>query len=133
MMSLPARKHRTVVLALALALGLAGSRSAAEVGTEVESLSADRSGSTISATGTANFVDVPMQVATDGTGDVLLLGQPLRGLGADVTASWLSRPNPFGDVVRFKFEIADMPATGCAPDNVIYWWDIVVEPVAGTP
>lgn len=94
-------------------------------GTHVETLTASVSGTSVNATGTAAFIDLPVLVGEDGTGDAAQ-----SGIGADVTTLTIGRPDPTKNTLTFTMGIADQaPAVNGAP-TIIYTWPLSVDDVS---
>lgn len=90
----------------------------ADPGTEthVDSVAAALTGSVLSVSGEATFVDVPVQIATDPAGDATI---PAGGV--DLLAATIERPSPTTSSLRFTMKIGDaIPAVFGVPEAVHY-------------
>jgi hypothetical protein len=84
--------------------------------THVDSVAATATGSSISVTGAATFVDVPVQIATDPSGDA----SP-AGIGADLVSATIARPDPARNELKFRLAIGDsIPSVFTIPEVVHY-------------
>jgi hypothetical protein len=92
----------------------------AQPATHVDSVNVSTGGSLITVSGTAGFVDIPVQIGQDPSGDAFA-----AGYGADVTNITISRP--VGSNVLFTFDVADQPAAPAeASPAIVYQWPIAV-------
>lgn len=86
--------------------------------THVDSVSATAGSSTIAVSGTATFVDVPVTVGEDGSGDAAV-----AGIGADLTTAKIERPVGFNQL-KFTLGIADQPPAAFGVPNIVYNWGV---------
>ena len=129
------RKGLWLVLVSALcSLLLAGAASAGPLdatgpaATSIDSLAASVASGRVSVSGHATFVDVPVQVGDDGSGDATP-----ADIGADITTLTISRA-PSTNKFSFDMDIADMlPGTNTGlPIFVFYTWGFTVTAPDGT-
>jgi len=94
----------------------------AQTATGVNSVEATVSGSVISVTGSATFVETPTVVGTDPAGDATV-----PGIGSDVTQLTISRPAGTNNLV-FTMDIADaIPVLFGVPETILYTWGLNVD------
>lgn len=94
--------------------------------THIDELAAVVDGDTITVSGQATFVDVPVLVGQDGTGDAVPDGG-LLPLGHDLTTATIGRPDPFGETLTFTLGVANPPPTANGvPQVVVYQWPLRV-------
>lgn len=111
-----------VVGLLAVPVGNWSSAGESGPATGVEHVQASVAGSDVIVQGTARFVDLPVQVGTDPSGDAQVSGR-----GADVVAATISRPDPFANELRFSLGVADLPSDAPAI-GVDHIWCLEVLP-----
>lgn len=107
------------VAASALIVQAAMSGASADAGpaSHVDSMSASAGGSTVSVTGAATFVDIPVLVGDSSAGTAMV-----SGIGADITTATISRPSG-GTKINFTMGIADQPPTlNGTPEAIAYQW-----------
>lgn len=105
------------VLVLAIALSPVGARAHDDGTTHVESVVATVDGATISVSGGATFVDVPVVVAEDPSGDATV-----GGVGTDITTVTFSRPDPASSNLRLVAGVADQtPQINGAPTSLYHF------------
>ncbi|MFN2542950.1 MAG: hypothetical protein ABR600_00055 [Actinomycetota bacterium] len=110
------------VLAGAIVATTAVGPASAATSATIDSLS--RTGTLITVSGTASFVDQPsLAVGTDGTGDTFAPGQD--ALGGDLTGVSISTKT--ANKVTLSWAVTQLPAgTNGAPTGVMYGWDFCV-------
>ncbi len=86
--------------------------------THVDSVTATAGSSTIAVSGTATFVDVPVTVGEDGSGDAAV-----PGIGADLTTAKIERPVGTNQL-KFTLGIADQPPAAFGVPNIVYNWGV---------
>jgi len=112
---------RTALVALAtltlMAPGIATTSADPGTSTHVDSVAAGVSGSVVSVTGSATFVDVPVTLATDPSGDSSLPA----GLGTDLVSASIARPDPTKSQLTFTLGIGDPHATLFTIPEVVHY------------
>jgi hypothetical protein len=85
------------------ALAPASGTTAHEEGeTHIESVEAAADGAAVSVSGAATFVDIPVTVSDDPSGDAAV-----AGIGTDITTVTFSRPDPAASTLRLVAGVAD--------------------------
>jgi len=111
----------TAALALVVQAFAGGVASAdPQAGTHVDTVAASAGPTVVSVSGTATFVDIPVTVGTDPTGDAAV-----SNVGADVTTLSVSRPSPVSGNLVFSMGVADAGATNGTPP-IGYYWPVAV-------
>lgn len=105
--------------AAALVLQAVGASADPGSATHVDSVSASV-GNSIAVSGGATFVDIPVTVGQDTTGDA-----SVAGIGADVTSLKISRPSAASQNIKFQMGIADqLPAPVSTAPAIVFDWPI---------
>lgn len=120
---------RSAAIAALLAATLSPGSVVADPGddTHVDEVEAAISGSSLVVTGAATFVDVPVVVAEDPSGDA-----PVGGLGLDVTSATFSRPDPASSTLRLEVEVADATPQVHGGPATVYHYPLTVNGEIGS-
>lgn len=91
--------------------------------THVDNVAAAVGADQISVTGQASFVDTPVVVGEDGSGDAAVSAAPL---GHELTAASIAK-DPLSNRTTFTVDVANQPpALGGVPEAITYRWDFKV-------
>lgn len=95
----------------------------------VDSISAVLGPDGVAVSGHATFVDVPVTIGQDPSGDA----SPAP-IGDDLTSATISRPDAFGDLLTFRLDIANPPPTvDGIPEFLTYAWMFAIRSPGGEP
>lgn len=120
------RQLTATAAALTLSMLSLGPVSLADPGeaTHIDELTAVVADDNVAVSGQATFVDTPVLIGQDPSGDAVAAQLPL---GHDLTTATIGRPDPFDETVVFTLGVANQPPqVNGTPELIRYLWPITV-------